>query len=150
MDIPFPTDVSDSTINVSYTILFDNGTTASVPLSEMSSILPAPPVDVAACNSQDSLLPPFLRLNSKITYEHDGQYHKGTNLMSINATKIGGLTFPICWSPGLACVSKEFLSLGTSHTLSYILRPLLSNLRLIPLPLLSVRSTCIRTVRPPF
>ena len=26
---------------------------------------------------KDSLLPPFLRLNSKITYEHDGQYHKG-------------------------------------------------------------------------
>jgi hypothetical protein len=24
-----------------------------------------------------SLLPPFLRLNSKITYEHEGQYHKG-------------------------------------------------------------------------
>jgi hypothetical protein len=64
MDIPFPTDVSDSTINISFTILFDNGTTASIPLSKMSSILPAPPVDVAACDSQDSLLPPSLHLNS--------------------------------------------------------------------------------------
>ena len=162
MDILFPTDVSDSTTDVSYTILFDNGTTTSVHLSDMSSILPAPPIDVANCDSQDSLLPPFLRLNSKITYEHDGQYHKGylgkrdgfsdlfTNLMSINARKIGGLTFPICPSPGLTCVSRVFLSLGTSHTLSSVLRPPLSNLRLIPLPLLSVRSTCIRTVRPPF
>ena len=77
MDIPFPTDVSDPNATVSYTILFDNGTSASVPVSDMSSILPAPPVDVATCNSQDSLLPSFLQLNSKITYEHDGQYHKG-------------------------------------------------------------------------
>ena len=77
MDIPFPTDVSDSTFKISYTILFDNGTSASIPLSEMASLIPASPVNVAACDSQDSLLPPFLRLNSKITYEHDGQYHKG-------------------------------------------------------------------------
>ncbi len=60
MDIPFPTDVSDSTSTVFYTILFDNGTSASIPLSEMASLIPASPVDVAACDSQDSLLPPFL------------------------------------------------------------------------------------------
>ncbi len=76
MDIPFPSDVSDPDATVSYTILFDNGTTASVPLSNMSSLPPAPPVDIATCDSQDSLLPPFLRLNSKITYKHEGQYHK--------------------------------------------------------------------------
>ncbi len=72
MDIPFPTDVLDPNATVFYTILFDNGTSASVPLSDMSSILPLTPVDVATCDSQDSLLPPFLRLNSKITYEHEG------------------------------------------------------------------------------
>ena len=77
MDIPFPTDVLDFTSNVSYTIFFDNGTSASIPLSEMASLIPASPVNVASCDSQDSLLPPFLRLNSKITYEHDDQYHKG-------------------------------------------------------------------------
>jgi LCP family protein required for cell wall assembly len=64
MDIPFPTDVSDPDAKIFYTILFDNGTSASVPLSDMSSILPAPPVDVATCNSQDSLLPPFFSKRS--------------------------------------------------------------------------------------
>ena len=41
MGIPFPTDVSDSSSNISYTILFDNGTSASIPLSEMASLIPA-------------------------------------------------------------------------------------------------------------
>jgi hypothetical protein len=54
----------------SYTILFDNGTSASIPLSEMPTIIPKPPVDIDSSDSQDSLLPPFLWLNSKITYEH--------------------------------------------------------------------------------
>jgi hypothetical protein len=43
----------------------------------MASIIPSPPVredSTAGCNH---LLPPFLQLNSKITYEHDGHYHKG-------------------------------------------------------------------------
>ena len=43
----------------------------------MASIIPKPPVDIVSSDSQDSLLPPFLRLNSKITYEHDGQFQKG-------------------------------------------------------------------------
>ena len=77
MDIPFPTAVTDDSSSVSYTILFDNGTSTSIPLSEMASLIPASPVDVATCDSQDSLLPPFLRLKAKITYEHEGQYHKG-------------------------------------------------------------------------
>ena len=72
MDIPFPDGGAPS-----YTILFDNGTTTSIPLDDMASVIPKPPVDVDCSDSQDSLLPPFLRLNSKITYEHDGQYHKG-------------------------------------------------------------------------
>jgi hypothetical protein len=42
----------------------------------MVSIIPKPPVDIDSSDFQDSLLPLFLWLNSKITYEHDGQYHK--------------------------------------------------------------------------
>jgi hypothetical protein len=78
MDIPSISTISSSDNSsdpsYSYTILFDSGTSASIPLREMASIIPKPPVDI---DSQDSLLPPFLWLNSKITYEHDGQYHKG-------------------------------------------------------------------------
>ncbi len=76
MDIPFPDDLSLDNAP-SHTILFDNGTSLSIPLSEMADIIPKPLVDIATSNSQDSLLPPFLCLNSKITYKHDGQYHKG-------------------------------------------------------------------------
>ncbi len=81
MDIPSFSTVSSSDDSsdpsYSYTILFDNGTSASIPLREMASIIPKLPVDIDSSDSQDSLLPPFLRLDSKITYEHDGQYHKG-------------------------------------------------------------------------
>ena len=77
MDISFPTNVLDSTSNVFYTILFNNGTSASIPLSKTTSLIPASLVNDATCDSQDLLLHPFLLLNSKITYEHDGQYHKG-------------------------------------------------------------------------
>jgi hypothetical protein len=78
MDIPIseasPT-ADSSTSSPLYTILFDKGTSASIPLRDMASIIPKPPVDIVSSDSQDSLLPPFLRLNSKITYEHDGQFH---------------------------------------------------------------------------
>ncbi len=69
MDIPL-----DPMISLHYLIQFDDETTKSVPASEMSSLIPKP-----STNPSDSshLLPPFLHLNSKITYEHDGQYHKG-------------------------------------------------------------------------
>jgi hypothetical protein len=63
MDIP-TFDVSptadSSTSSPSYTILFDNGTSASIPLRDMASIIPQPPVDIDSSDSQDSLLPPFL------------------------------------------------------------------------------------------
>ncbi len=45
-----------------------------------ASLIPPPPVGPLLGDSslsQDSLLPPFLHINSKITYEQDGQYHKG-------------------------------------------------------------------------
>ncbi len=76
MDIPFPDDLLLDGAP-SYTILHDNGTAMSIPLPEMATIIPKPPVDISPSNSQDSLLPPFLCLNSKITYKHDEQYHKG-------------------------------------------------------------------------
>jgi hypothetical protein len=81
MDIPFPVDVSfSSSGNVQdrpYTILFDNGTTASILLSQMSNLIPPPPVLSSPSQGTDALLPRFLQLNSRITYEHEGQYHKG-------------------------------------------------------------------------
>jgi hypothetical protein len=82
MDIPFPPMSTDSApLDLSYTVLFNNGTTASIPLRDMASLIPPPPVNPSSSgdilSSQDSLLPPFLRLNLKITYEHDGQYYKG-------------------------------------------------------------------------
>jgi hypothetical protein len=80
MHIPLTVDSSTNDSSDStplYTVLFDNGTSASIPLRDMASIIPKPPIDVDPSDSQGSLLPPFLRLHSKITYEHDGQYHKG-------------------------------------------------------------------------
>jgi hypothetical protein len=82
MDIPFPPTSTDSTpLDLSYMVLFDNSTTASIPLKDMASLIPPPPVHPSSSgntlSSQDSLLPPFLCLNSKITYKHDGLYHKG-------------------------------------------------------------------------
>jgi hypothetical protein len=80
MDIPLPIKVSDSTtdtMDLPYTILFDDRTTASIPLSQMANLIPPPPVQLTAADGSDSLLPPFLRLNSCITFEHEGQYHKG-------------------------------------------------------------------------
>ncbi len=80
MDISFPIKVSDSTtdtMDLPYTILFDDGTTASIPLSQMANLIPPPPVQLTAADGSDSLLPPFLCLNSCITFEHEGKYHKG-------------------------------------------------------------------------
>ncbi len=78
MDIPFPVDVFDSNKVADHpnTILFDSGTLASIPLSEMTTLIPKTPVNVQVSDFLDSLLPPFLHLNSKITFKHDAQYHK--------------------------------------------------------------------------
>ncbi len=79
MDIPLSMAPSDSP---SYQILFDNGTSASISLTVMPSLIPAPPVPMSApvdslSGNSSSLLPPFLSVNSWITYEHEGAYHKG-------------------------------------------------------------------------
>jgi hypothetical protein len=81
MDIPFSVNVSGTlfpeSLNCPYMVLFDNGTTALIPLSEMASRIAPPPVSPSPANGADALLPPFLQLNSRITYEHKGQDHKG-------------------------------------------------------------------------
>ncbi len=63
MDIPFPpTESSSSSDDIHdrlYTILFDNGTTTLIPLSQMSALIPPPPASLAS-PSADALLPPFL------------------------------------------------------------------------------------------
>jgi hypothetical protein len=75
MDIPFPIKVSrsskDST-DLLYTILFDDGTTASIPLSQTAGLIPPPLITPSAADGDDSLLPPFLCLSSWITFEHEG------------------------------------------------------------------------------
>ena len=77
MDIPFPlAPLGDSSVQ-NYTVLFDNGTLASIPLETMATLILPLPVGLENSDAATSLLPPFLRLNSKITYEHEGQYHKG-------------------------------------------------------------------------
>jgi hypothetical protein len=82
MDIPFPGTSADSPqCDLSYTVLFNNGSTTSIPLWDMASLIPPPPVNPFSggdsLSSQDFLLLPFLCINSKITYKYDGQYHKG-------------------------------------------------------------------------
>ncbi len=79
MDIPLSTAPLGSTL---YHILFNNGTSASIPFAEMESLIPAPPLPSSTptdspSDGSSSLLPPFLSVNSRITYEHDGAYHKG-------------------------------------------------------------------------
>ena len=69
VDIPM-----DPTISPHYLVQFDDGTTKTFPASKMSSLIPKP--DISPSDSSH-LLPPFLRLNSKITLDHEGQFHKG-------------------------------------------------------------------------
>jgi hypothetical protein len=63
-----------STSSPHYLIQFDDGATKSVPAADMSSLIPKPPVDAS---DSTHLLPPFLRLNSKITFKPNGKYYKG-------------------------------------------------------------------------
>jgi hypothetical protein len=78
MDIPLLTAPSGSTL---YQVLFDNGTLAPIQLAEMALLIPAPPLlasspSDSSSNGSSFLLPPFLSLNSRITYKHEGVYHK--------------------------------------------------------------------------
>jgi hypothetical protein len=64
-------------MDLPYTILFDTSIMALIPLSQMVMLIPPPPVTPSAVNGADSLFPPFLCLNSRITFKHKGKYHKG-------------------------------------------------------------------------
>jgi hypothetical protein len=64
----------DPSISLQYLVQFDDGTTKSFPASKMTSLIPKPH---NSPSNSSHLLPPFLCLNSKITFEHKGQYHKG-------------------------------------------------------------------------
>jgi hypothetical protein len=55
MDIPFPVSPSKADLLQSYTILFNNGTTASVPFNEMAGLNTLPPVKVCDSDLHDSL-----------------------------------------------------------------------------------------------
>jgi hypothetical protein len=75
MDIPFPIDISGSSkdnTNLPYTILFEDGKTASIPLSQMAGLIPPPLITPSLADSNDSLLLTFFCLNSWITFEHKG------------------------------------------------------------------------------
>ena len=79
MDIPLHSDPDGLAM---YLILIDNGTSASIPLVDMASLIPRPPISeeglsIRSSDSDSLLLPPFLQIGSRITYEHDGAYHKG-------------------------------------------------------------------------
>jgi hypothetical protein len=79
MDIPLSSNPSGLPV---YQILFDNGTAALIPLAEMASLIPPPPISDTptpepSSDEASSLLPPFLTVGSRITYKHDGTYHKG-------------------------------------------------------------------------
>jgi hypothetical protein len=78
MDIPM-----DPSISPQYLIQFNNGTTAFVTASKMPSLIHKPDVNSSITSH---LLPPFLRPNSKIMYEHEGQYHKGYLTQSDNGS----------------------------------------------------------------
>jgi hypothetical protein len=57
-----------------YLIQFDNGMTYLIMTTLMPSLIPKPDIYMT---DTSHLLPPFIRLNSKITYKHDKQYRKG-------------------------------------------------------------------------
>ncbi len=70
MDIPFLSSGFGDELTYNYMVLFNNVTTASIPISEMALIVLVPLVEVGALDSQDSLLPLFLQLNAKIIYKN--------------------------------------------------------------------------------
>jgi hypothetical protein len=60
-----------------YLVQFDDSTVLSVPLTDMPDLVPSRPSPIIDDDVQDTLLPKFLQLRSKITFEKDGEYHKG-------------------------------------------------------------------------
>jgi hypothetical protein len=71
----------DPSISPKYLVQFNGGTTKSIPASKMASLIPKPRNSPSGTSH---LLPPFLRLNSKITFEHKGRYHKSYLLKTLD------------------------------------------------------------------
>ncbi len=69
MDIPL-----DHNTSPHYLVQYDDGTSSSIPAAKMPDFIPKPTVDIS---DNTHLLPPFLKVRFKITFEKDGQYHKG-------------------------------------------------------------------------
>ncbi len=67
MDIPL-----DPNTSPHYLILFDDGNSSSIPAADMPDLIPKPLIDVL---DNTHLLPPFLKVGSKITFDKDRQYH---------------------------------------------------------------------------
>ena len=119
MDIPFPLEISpDSSTNITdlpYTVLFDDGTTDSIPLSQMAGLIPPPPVVPSTHDGNSSLLPPsynsILELHTSmkdnITRDTSGSKMGYTNSLSshtlIRRRKIGAFLCHI--SPQLGLIS---------------------------------------------
>ena len=72
MDIPMDPTVPDS--EKTYLVRFDDASTLSVPMTDMPPLIPDPP---PLLDEDERLLPPFLRVNKKVTYLVDGTYYKG-------------------------------------------------------------------------
>ena len=73
--VDIPLDSSQPDEAKAYLIQFDDSTSKSVLASDMPLLVVKPPV--VDQPERDSQLPRFLQVGEKITFEHDGQYHKG-------------------------------------------------------------------------
>jgi hypothetical protein len=130
MDILFPLVLSDDNYLPHYTVPFNNGTTSYVPLGKMAGIIPSSPIEVNDSDSQDSFLPPFLHLNSKITTANIIKVFlknmmESTPLYSCHMStckkKTGAFHLLTFLSLGLICVLKVSSFLVISHIHSFSL-----------------------------
>jgi hypothetical protein len=124
MDTPM-----DSNQSPHYLVQFDNGTSRSIRFADMPSLIPKPLVNVL---DSAHLLPSFLKLNSKITFEHDGHYHKGspnplmglivsvTNHTSTRNKRIGGFLYQTYLWTGMNFAWKGSYSLVMYHHLFFV------------------------------
>ena len=74
MDIPLSGAPEDGTQK--YLVQFDDGTSTEVPLVDMPTIAQQPPASPVEDDGRRDL-PEWLFPNSKVTFEYQGEYHKG-------------------------------------------------------------------------
>lgn len=122
-DIPIDPAQPDSELH--YMVVFDNGVSRSVPLIDMVDMVLKPPASPVE-QSQDRGIPEFYQVGRKITYEYEGQYHKGymgirggartpSSFVDIptRSQSSGGLTSRTLQPPGAACRSTVHCSRDT-------------------------------------